>query len=375
MGCGPAYDSLIIGGGFFGLYIAEHLTRRGRRVVVCERQAELMGRASYANQARVHNGYHYPRSMLTALRSRVSFPRFVAEFDACIDRSFEKYYMVGRMLSKVTARQYEQFCQRIGARCEPATSRVRRLVNPRLVEEVFSTTEFAFDAVKLRDMMISRLAAAGVEHRLRCTAHRLAPVAEGGLDVTLQMEGHPEETLRVGQVFNCTYAMLNFVLENSGLPRIPLKQELAEIALVEVPPAVSALGITVMSGPFFSVMPFPPRGLHSFSHVRYTPHCEWFEGPDLQYRSAYEVFNRAQKRTSWPAMIRDAQRYIPALSECRYRESLWEVKTVLPRSETDDGRPILFKPDYALPGVHCVMGGKIDNVYDVVDVIDQLGLA
>ena len=29
--------------------------------------ADLMQRASYANQARVHNGYHYPRSLLTAL--------------------------------------------------------------------------------------------------------------------------------------------------------------------------------------------------------------------------------------------------------------------------------------------------------------------
>ena len=66
-------------------------------------------------------------------------------------------------------------------------------------------------------------------------------------------------------------------------------------------------------------------------------------------------------------MVRDAARYLPALADCRYRDSLWEVKTVLPRSEVDDSRPILFRPDHGIPNYHVVMGGKIDNVYDVAD--------
>ena len=70
----------------------------------------------------------------------------------------------------------------------------------------------------------------------------------------------------------------------------------------------------------------------------------------------------------------DAQRYIPILGDVNYKESLWEVKTILPRSETDDSRPILFKANYGLPGLHCVMGWKIDNVYDVIQTISDLGL-
>jgi hypothetical protein len=66
-------------------------------------------------------------------------------------------------------------------------------------------------------------------------------------------------------------------------------------------------------------------------------------------------------------MARDAARYLPALAACEYRDSLWEVKTVLPRSESDDSRPILFRPDHGLDAYHVVMGGKIDNVYDVAD--------
>src|SRR5438046_869192 len=99
-------DALIIGGGFYGLYLAGQLVRRFDRVVLCEREAGLMRRASYHNQARVHNGYHYPRSVLTASRSCRNFPRFVEEFREAVDASFVKIYAVGRRLSTVSARQF-----------------------------------------------------------------------------------------------------------------------------------------------------------------------------------------------------------------------------------------------------------------------------
>ena len=50
----------------------------------------------------------------------------------------------------------------------------------------------------------------------------------------------------------------------------------------------------------------------------------------------------------------------------------FEVKTVLPQSEHDDSRPILFKRCGELPGLVSVMGGKIDNVYDLPRELDGL---
>ena len=119
------YDVLVIGGGFYGAYISEHFAKLGKKVFLCEKEEGLMQRASFANQARVHNGYHYPRSVLTALKSRVSFPRFNAEFKACIDDSFDKYYLIGKPLGKITAQQFQGFCKRIGAPCEPAPNYIQ----------------------------------------------------------------------------------------------------------------------------------------------------------------------------------------------------------------------------------------------------------
>lgn len=366
------YDTIIIGGGFFGMYIAEYFAKKGQSVLICEKEADFMLRAAYHNQARVHNGYHYPRSVLTALRSRISFPKFCDEFPDCIDNSFDKIYATGRILGKITASQFERFCRRIGAVCEPAGPAIKAMFNSRLIDGVFSTVEYAFNADKLRLAMRRRIEQAGVNYRLNTTAAAISQAADGSaLAVKILLPDGQSEVLTARQAFNCTYSMINYSLFKSGLDIIPLKHEMTEMCLVDVPLELKNKGITIMCGPFFSVMPFPARGLHSLSHVRYTPHFNWFDEPGKPYINAHRLHSEIPKQSAYPAMLKDAARYIPLVEGCRYVDSLWEVKTILPLSETDDSRPILFKTDCGLKNLHSVMGGKIDNVYDVIDFIEK----
>jgi len=366
-------DIVIIGGGFFGLYIAEYFARIGKSVIVIEKEQDVMQRASYVNQARVHNGYHYPRSILTALRSHMSFPRFVDEFKECIDDEFDKYYMIANKLGKVTPNQFHKFCDRIGAPCSPAPHHINKLINPKMIDAVFLTKEFAFDSTILKTMMLNRIQNAGVA--VFCN-HRVEQVAydekKSCLNLTVTNDDQ-KIFISAQQVFNCTYSMLNSVLSQSKIELIPLRHEMTEMCVVDVPNELKKLGITVMCGPFFSIMPFPSKNAHTLSHVRYTPHYEWNDN-EGNYMDAHKHYEEVKKISAWKKMKYDAQRYIPLLSDLKYKESLWEVKTILPRSDSDDSRPILFKANYALPGFHCVMGGKMDNVYDAIDTINKLGL-
>lgn len=370
------YDYLIVGGGFFGLNIAEYFARKGKKVLLCERAESCMTRASYNNQARIHNGYHYPRSLLTAMRSRVSFPRFERDFPECVVDDFTKYYAIGKILGKVTAKQFLEFCRRVGAPCEEAEPAVAKMFNPHFIEQVFHVKEHAFDSTILCKTMLGRLAAAGVELRTSTEVLRLLS-REGIFRFEAELKGPAgESTVLARHVFNCTYANLNFLNAQSGYSLIPLKYEMTEMALVKVPEELDGKGFTIMCGPFFSLMPFPSKGLYSLSHVRYTPHYEWHDAKDDgvngKYVSPLAVFERDAKVSAYPEMIRDAARYLPSIAKCEFaNESLWEVKTVLPSSEVDDSRPILFKPDYGVQGFHCVMGGKIDNVYDVISAIER----
>lgn len=365
------YDAVVIGGGIVGCTVALYLKEHMERVIILEKELDFLQRASYANQARVHNGYHYPRSILTALRSRVNFPRFVADYEDCIHHDFEKYYAIGRHHSKTTARQFKTFCQRIGASLAPAPREIKQEFNRDLIEDVFLVKECAFDAVRLKAKLLAKITAKSIEFRVGCNVVKIGPIGNSTLGVFFRTDNE-SGCLSGRHVFNCTYSQMNQIHAASGLPIVPLKQELTEIALVQVPPHLRNIGITIVDGPFCSVMPFPPRGLHSLSHVRYTPHQSWLERNGGRHMDPYTYLRTASPASHYPHMIKDAQRYVPSLRDCSYVDSIWEVKSVLPSSEVDDGRPILFSRNHGERNLTCILGAKIDNIYDVLDEIEAV---
>jgi glycine/D-amino acid oxidase-like deaminating enzyme len=363
------YDAIIVGGGIYGCFIALRLAQT-RRVTLIEREPRLLSRASFHNQARVHGGYHYPRSLLTALRSRANAPRFLDLFKDAIRSDFEHYYAIGSRRSNVTAHQFVQFCRRIGADIAPAPSAVERLFCADLIEAVVAVREFVFDAQKLRECLEVRLGEVGVEVRTAHEVLRIDRDAKGHLRAHIRDAG----TRSMGEascttLYNCTYSRLNELLVRSGLETLRLTHEATETALVEVPPNLEGRCITVMCGPFFSLMPFPSLNLVALTHVTYTPHYAWAEDPakaDVPpHIPAFPLPSRFDR------MQRDAARYLPALQACTYTRSLWEVKTLLPQSSVNDSRPILFRRDRSNANVISVLGGKVDNIFDLEELLEN----
>ena len=224
-------DVTIIGGGFFGLYLADYFARLNKKVLVIEKESDAMQRASYINQARVHNGYHYPRSVLTALRSRISFPRFVDEFKSCIDNDFDKYYMISNRLGKVTPNQFQKFCDRIGAEHEPAPSKIHKLVQPNMIDGMFKVKEFAFNSVILKKTMLERIQNSGVDILFN---HTVKTIKQNPSTSLLELSVNSTSdafNVTSKQVFNCTYSLLNALLAESKLELIPLRHEMTEMCV------------------------------------------------------------------------------------------------------------------------------------------------
>jgi len=357
-------DSLVIGGGFYGCSLALFLKTAGEKVTLVEAEDRLLARASRVNQARVHTGFHYPRSPLTAVKSMVLHRRFLADFPQAVVGDFDMLYAIARHRSKISARRFHRMFADMGAPIAPATPAQAALFSSDMVEQAFACREYAFDYRVLARQLGARLDAVGVDLRL---GTRVTALAEHGSPIIATLSNGEEIEAR--QVFNVTYAQINALLDTAGLPQAALKHELAEVALVEVPPKLMRIGITVLDGPFFSCMPYPAEGLHSLTHVRLTPQASWTDAS--AGKSAYEVFAAVEPQARHRHMLLDAQRYVPALAGAQWRKSLHEVKTVLVKNEKDDGRPILFHRA-AGSRVCSVMGGKIDNIYDLFDILRQI---
>jgi len=90
------HDVVIVGGGFYGCCLALFLRSISDKVLVVEAQDALLTRASRVNQSRIHAGFHYPRSFVTALRSQALSARFARDFSDAVVDDFQMLYAIAR---------------------------------------------------------------------------------------------------------------------------------------------------------------------------------------------------------------------------------------------------------------------------------------
>ncbi|MCI5043260.1 MAG: FAD-binding oxidoreductase [Aquisalinus sp.] len=358
------YDFLIIGGGFYGCCLALLLRSLSHKVIILEQGNALMERASRVNQARIHSGFHYPRSFVTALRSKMLYQRFATDFPEAVVDDFQMVYAIARRKSKVTGHRFLRTFQEMGAPVSIAGPQIKALFSQDTIEEAFTCTEWAFDFRSLRRRLLGQLEKAGIKILFNTEAKKL-----NELTSTVGVELSDGRCLRAGHVFNVTYSNINHLLVSSNATPLPMKHEWTEIALVQPPDELCNYGFTIMDGPFFSLMPYPAEGLYSLTHVRYTPHVSWLD--ENVGKSPYDIADTLPRQSRWRHMVADSARYMPGAVQISYKKSLFDVKTVLLKNERDDGRPILFHKHSDAPNIISIMGGKLDNIYDLFAILPQ----
>ena len=365
-------DRLIIGGGMFGLYAAKLFAEAGKKTIVLEQDDQVMTRASFVNQARVHLGYHYPRSMATARQAGGYFGDFCQEFGDCIADSFTKIYATSAHFSWTNATEFRRFCEAAGMPCEEVDA--SRYFRSNMVDGAFLTKEYSFDAVLIREKLLAQLAKMPlVEIRTGCTVTAIRQEQ----DYFVLTAGGEE--FSAPYVFNATYASANEMLGLAGFDPLPTKYELCEIILGTPSEALREVGLTVMDGPFFSVMPFGKTPYHSLTAVCFTPHATSFD--------TLPTFSCMEKREDCspqclqncdfcPHRPQSAMVYMSGLMhkycqpeyDLTYERSHFAMKLILKASEVDDSRPTVIWKSHEGPTFVTILSGKINTIYDLMEV-------
>lgn len=364
-----SYDAVVIGGGFYGCAIASHLASKPgfNRVCIVEKEYSLFNRASLNNQYRVHNGYHYPRSFNTANRSRANFKKFIKDWPTAIISNFNSLYAIPKQNSKVNAFQFEQFAKLIGSRLASASPAQKKLFNTHYFDGIYQAEECCYNPLILKNLYISKLEKLNVALLLDTKVNAVIQDNDS-YGIEIERKSSQNKKITSSMVFNCTYSGLNQIGGDLHGPITALKHEIAELVLFKKPKALSGVGITIMDGPFFSILPTENNNILSLSHVRYTPHLSWRDEKKID---PYILLNNYQESSHYSRMFRAAQKWIPSMTEESYIASKYEIKTILEKNEIDDGRPILFERDKNLKNIFYILGSKIDNIFDVLERIDE----
>ena len=366
------YDKIIIGAGLYGLYAARFCATKGEKVLVLEYDDAPFGRATYINQARVHMGYHYPRSLTTAVKSAGYFKRFIEEFDFCIHDKFEQIYATSEKFSWTSARQFLDFCRSAGIVCEEVAP--SRYFNPGMCDGAFLTQEYTYDAKILQSFYENELNKNDKVEILYGV--RIEKIIKDTQVFRVQLQDRRE--FETPFVLNATYASVNQIIDKiEGVTKefFNIKYELCEIILCRPSKALEKIGFTVMDGPFFSIMPFGKTGLHSLTAVTFTPHVTSYESkPAFACQSGTECSAEAlgncsncshKPDSAWPYMSHLADKYMRPEYTYTYEQSLYSMKPILKSSEVDDSRPTAIKVLCKGPTFLSVLSGKINTVYDL----------
>ena len=191
------------------------------------------------------------------------------------------------------------------------------------------------------------------------------------------------ESLEAPFALNATYAGINQIHNLLGFEPFKIKYELCEIILCETNEELRGVGITVMDGPFFSIMPFGKTGLHSLTSVTFTPHFASFSGlPEFNcqraaggYCSPARLGNcnecPAKPESARAYMFNLAKKYLRDKFDFKYVGSMYSVKPILKASEIDDSRPTVIREYSRNPTFISVLSGKINTVYDLDEALSS----
>ncbi|WP_044600226.1 FAD-dependent oxidoreductase [Candidatus Stoquefichus massiliensis] len=368
------YDKIIIGAGLYGIYAAWYSGLKGEKVLVLERDDDLFQRATYINQARVHMGYHYPRSYSTAIKSKNYFDRFVDEFPNSIYSEFNQIYATSKNFSWTNREQFINFCRNTGIQCDEIS--ISTYFNNDVCDGAFMTKEYTYDANELKIDLLHKIQEMSNVNIL-CN-HEVKTIEK---DDNYYYISANDKEYRTEFLLNASYASINQILDMIGYEKFKIKYELCEIILCRINKNLKNVGITVMDGPFFSIMPFGKTGYHSLTSVTFTPHkvsmndlptfsCQNDNESYCNYKSLGNCNNCMNKpKTAWIYMSSLAKKYLRSNFEFEYVDSLYSMKPILKLSEIDDSRPTVIKKFSDKPMFYSVLSGKINTVYDLEEIL------
>ena len=354
----------VIGAGIFGCSVALALADSGHEVVLFERLNDIIMGTSKNNTNRVHQGFHYPRDMKTAIECRDNYRRFEIELEEALLKKYPNIYCIAEKYSYTSKEAFIKFCDALGLSYSQIdlNSISVKIDGCNLG---ISCKETIIDPDILRKILRSRI----LDNKqliLLCNTE-VAEIQKRSQQYVLSCHSESQKSITFDAVINCSYANINTLTEQLGYEVYEKQYEYTAVPIVNLD--MSPISITIMDGPFMTLFPYGKTKNFLLYHVDFsvieaeiakTLNSDWLD-PNKS------PLSKIDQSTYFDAMIEQCSKYVPALSNAKLCGYLQSPRMVLPAHEQDDARPS-FVNDYG-EGYFTIFSGKIDRCLSIADLI------
>lgn len=369
------YDIVIIGAGIYGLYASLNENFSRKSILIIEKENDILARASYINQARLHNGYHYPRSLSTAKTSAKYFNKFYKDYKFAVNNKFKSIYAISKNNSYTSKKDFENFCKNVNIPYKEIDSSI--YFKDGLVSSAYETKEYVYDISLIKEYYKEK-----ISKKYNIEIYYNTYIDNVKLESSKYiLELNTGEIVNTDCIINTSYASINQINELFNIPKYDIKYELCEIEIGHVNDYLKDIGITIMDGPFFSVMPFGNTNFHSLTSVSHTPHNTCYKGlPEFICQDDSTTCNKFQldncnnckyrPKTKTKDMMSLYNQYLKDKYKFSYEKSLFAIKPILLSSEDDDSRPTIITKHRDKPTFISCFSGKFNTIYLLDEFID-----
>lgn len=195
------------------------------------------------------------------------------------------------------------------------------------------TAEPVYDHETLRRVATRELARRSVAVRLDHTVVGGRMAADSRKVLSVRAAGRTYEDA-FDYAVNATYANLNVFCQWFGFPRMALEFRLKEIVVVKLP-TTKRLAVTVVDGPFVTLVPIGRAAAFSLGDVPRSVH-------DVRRSSGGEPWTPedvARCRSRWREILQADAAFVPIVAQAEYAGSMWSILPVRPDADATDARP------------------------------------
>ena len=322
----------VMGAGWYGCVIAQSLMEIGHDVHVYDKADELFGGASGANPARLHLGFHYPRSLLTRYASQSNNINFMERFGHFTRGIRTNIYAVAAEDSLVDFPQY-----------------VSTLAG-----------EIDFVEIEPDEFGLQNVEGAVLTAERHILVNKVRDYFEGCLGDNLHLGVVEKDVAGADVVVDCTFSAM-----------VPDRISRFEPCVTFILDGPWDWAVTIMDGPFPSVYPWYEDNTVSLTSAKWTPLSKELTSYD-EAVAMLDDFGPDKVSKRFDSLINDMARFYPDILEIGYefREARKAVRA-MPRSAADS-RLMSVRWDPERNTTIRVIAGKIDAVLDAADQVKEL---
>ncbi len=339
----------IIGAGVFGTNCAIELAK-SHEITLFEKNKDILSEASFINQYRHHWGYHYPRSQSTVDDIQRSIKDFEKIYGNSVIREFPTYYAIAKKGSKVSAKEYTDFCDRNKL---PYTIEYpdETYLDRNKTSTCLKTFEPIYDFKTLKQTIRNLLGKRKVKLKLESEVID-GYIIENGKKILVIKDKKGKRKEEFDYVINVTYARHNEFCRWFGFHIKPIRLDFVETLWMKL--NLPKMSFAIMDGPFTNMVPTGKKNIFTLVHIKESMLRRFVPRNGLVPKDIF-----LKKRSRAKKIIERSAEWLPVIKKAKYMESHYVLRGVNAYREHDDARP----SDIADYGFGCwsVLGGKIIN--------------